>query len=103
MESMNNAESDMQARMLKEQQVEASRVIESIQAALFVDSHLLSTDEVTTINRAINELATISQSDVVADIESAIEKLNDSTATFAERRMDSSIRTALAGHSVDEV
>ena len=103
MESMANAEGDMQARMLKEQQVEASRVIESIQAALFADSHLLSADEVTIIKSAITELASISQSDVVADIEASLEKLNDSTATFAERRMDSSIKTALAGHSVDEL
>jgi len=103
MESMNHAESDMQARMLKEQQVEASRVIESIQAALLADGHLLSKNEVSIINSAINQLTIISQSDVVADIEAAIEKLNDSTATFAERRMDSSIRTALAGQSVDEV
>jgi len=103
MASMNNAEHDMQARMLKEQQVEASRVIESIQAALFADSHLLSTQEVATINSAINSLTAINQTDIVADIEAAIEKLNDSTATFAERRMDSSIKTALAGQSVDEV
>jgi molecular chaperone HscA len=103
MDSMNNAESDIQARMLKEQQVEASRVIESINAALFSDNHLLSADEIARINSAISELATISQGDVVSDIEAALEKLNDSTATFAERRMDSSIKTALAGHSVDEV
>jgi len=103
MASMKNAEHDMQARMLKEQQVEASRVIESIQAALLADSHLLSTQEVATINDAINSLATINKTDIVADIEAAIEKLNDSTATFAERRMDSSIKTALAGQSVDEV
>jgi len=103
MASMKNAEHDMQARMLKEQQVEASRVIESIQAALLADSHLLSTQEVATINDAINSLATINKADIVTDIEAAIEKLNDSTATFAERRMDSSIKTALAGQSVDEV
>jgi molecular chaperone HscA len=103
MDSMNNAESDIQARMLKEQQVEASRVIESVKAALFVDSHLLSTDELANINSAINELTAISKNDVVSDIEAALEQLNDSTAIFAERRMDSSIKTALAGHSVDEV
>ncbi|MFT5756162.1 MAG: molecular chaperone HscA [Alteromonadaceae bacterium] len=103
MDSMNNAESDIQARMLKEQQVEASRVIESIKAALFADSRLLSADEIAIINSAINELATISASDVVSDIEAALEKLNNSTAVFAERRMDASIKTALAGHSVDEL
>ncbi|MFT6900815.1 MAG: molecular chaperone HscA [Colwellia sp.] len=102
-DSMSNAEEDIQARMLKEQQVEASRVIESVQSALVNDSALLNQDEITTINNAINALAKIAQSTVADDIEAAIEILNESTAIFAERRMDSSIKTALAGHSVDEV
>jgi molecular chaperone HscA len=89
--------------MLKEQQVEASRVIESVQSALINDSALLNHDEITTINNAITALAKIAQSTVADDIEAAIEILNESTAIFAERRMDSSIKTALAGHSVDEV
>jgi molecular chaperone HscA len=103
MDSMSNAEQDIQARMLKEQQVEASRVIESVQSALLSDSALLNDDEITTINNAISALAKIAQSMVTDDIEAAIETLNESTAIFAERRMDSSIKTALAGHSVDEV
>lgn len=102
-ESMENAESDIQARMLKEQQVEASRVIESVQAALNADSHLLSEEETNTINNAISSLAKISQTGNADQIESAITTLNNSTAEFAERRMDSSIKTALSGHSVDEV
>jgi len=103
MESMNNAEEDMQARMLKEQQVESARVIESIQSAIKDDGHLLSNEELEQINAAITELAKISQTSITADIEAAIEKLNDSTAIFAERRMDSSIRTALSGHSVEDI
>jgi len=101
--SMTNAKEDMAARMVKEQQVEASRVIESVQSALKDDGELLSEAELAEINQAISELAKISQTDVADDIEAAIENLNDKTATFAERRMDSSIRTALSGHSVDEV
>ncbi|MCJ8319171.1 MAG: Fe-S protein assembly chaperone HscA [Colwellia sp.] len=102
-DSMTNAKEDIQARMVKEQQVEASRVIESIQAALVDDAALLSKDEIIVIEEAISSLAKIALTDVADDIESAIEILNDSTATFAERRMDSSIRTALSGQSVDEV
>jgi molecular chaperone HscA len=102
-DSMSNAQQDIKARMLKEQQVEASRVIESVQSALINDSALLNHDEITTINNAITALAKIAQSTVADDIEAAIEILNESTAIFAERRMDSSIKTALAGHSVDEV
>jgi len=102
-DSMTNAKEDIQARMVKEQQVEASRVIESIQAALVEDGKLLSEDEITAIENAISSLALIAQTNIAADIEAAIEILNDSTAIFAERRMDASIRTALSGQSVDEV
>ncbi|SEK43133.1 molecular chaperone HscA [Colwellia chukchiensis] len=102
-DSMANAEQDMQARMLKEQQVEAARVIESIQAALAHDSALLNEAEINEINQAITALAAISQTGSADDIESALDNLNNSTALFAERRMDSSIKTALSGHSVDEV
>ena len=102
-DSMTNAKDDIQARMVKEQQVEASRVIESIQAALVDDGNLLSKEEILVIENAISSLAKIAQTKVAADIEAAIEILNDSTATFAERRMDASIRTALSGQSVDEV
>lgn len=103
MDSMNNAEQDIQARMLKEQQVEASRVIESVQSALTSDGELLNEKEKSTINNAISALAKIAQTTVADDIEAAIEILNESTAIFAERRMDSSIKTALAGHSVNEI
>jgi molecular chaperone HscA len=102
-DSMSNAKSDIDARMLKEQQVEASRVIESIQAALSTDSHLLSTEEIEEINAVIKVLAKVSQGNDVGAIESAIDKLDHSTALFAERRMDSSINKALAGQSVEKL
>lgn len=102
-DSMSNAADDMQARMLKEQQVEASRVIESVQAALFADSKLLSSDEVTVIESAIKSLAQVSQGQEIKAIENALDTLNDSTAVFAERRMDSSISQALAGQAVDKM
>ena len=89
--------------MLKEQQVEALRVIESVQAALVADSALLESSEISEINNAIAALHQISQTGNADEIEAALETLNNSTAIFAERRMDSSIKTALSGHSVDEV
>ncbi len=102
-DSMSNAADDMQARMLKEQQVEASRVIESVQAALLADSKLLTSEEVVVIESAINTLAQVSQGQEIKAIESALDTLNDSTAVFAERRMDSSISQALAGQAVDKM
>lgn len=102
-DSMNNAKADIDARMLKEQQVEAARVIESIQAAIALDSHLLDETEVTTIEQVIKSLADISQGDDADAIETAIEKLDQVTAIFAERRMDSSINKALSGQSVEQL
>ncbi|WP_371188554.1 Fe-S protein assembly chaperone HscA [Thalassotalea maritima] len=103
-ESMSNAKQDMDARMLKEQQVEAARVHESVSAALAEDGErLLSEQERQDIASALAQLLKISQGDDVDAIEAAIASVDTITATFAERRMDASIRTALAGHSVDEV
>jgi len=102
-DSMSNAKADIDARMLKEQQVEAARVIESIQAAITLDKHLLSADEVSAIEQVIKSLADICQNEDADAIESAIEKLDQATAVFAERRMDSSINKALSGQSVNRL
>jgi molecular chaperone HscA len=102
-DSMSNAKADIDARMLKEQQVEAARVIESIQAALSTDSNLLSAEDINNIDVAIKALAQASQGSDVGAIEAAISKLDHSTAIFAERRMDSSINKALAGQSVEKL
>jgi len=106
-DSMSNAKADIDARMLKEQQVEAARVIESIQAAIALDSHLLSADEKNEIEQVIRSLVDISQganaSNDADAIEAEIEKLDQATAIFAERRMDSSINKALSGQSVDKL
>ena len=102
-DSMNNAKADIDSRMLKEQQVEAARVIESIQAALFTDSYLLSAEDINDIEARIKYLAEVSQGSDVGAIEAAIDKLDHSTAIFAERRMDSSINKALAGQSVEKL
>ncbi|MBU2926393.1 Fe-S protein assembly chaperone HscA [Colwellia sp. 4_MG-2023] len=102
-DSMNNAKADIDARMLKEQQVEAARVIESVKAAIALDHHLLDAEETSTIEQVINSLAEISQGDDADAIEAAIKKLDQATDVFAERRMDSSINKALSGQSVDKL
>jgi len=102
-DSMSNAAEDMQARMLKEQQVEASRVIESVQAALALDSELLNDDEIVVIENTLTALAQMSKGVDVKAIENALDKVSDSTDVFAERRMDKSISEALAGQAVDKI
>ncbi|MGL5163250.1 MAG: Hsp70 family protein, partial [Plesiomonas shigelloides] len=102
-DSMANAEQDMQARMLAEQQVEADRVAESLSVALEKDAALLSAAELATIEQALGALRTARQGDCADDIEAAIKAVDAATQEFAARRMDESIRRALTGHSVDEM
>ncbi|EKN3488881.1 Fe-S protein assembly chaperone HscA [Yersinia enterocolitica] len=102
-DSMANAQSDIGARKLAEQQVEASRVLESLQGALAEDATLLSEQESTAIAQAMAALQQQMQGTDPHAIEAAIKALDAQTQDFAARRMDASIRRALAGHSVDEV
>jgi molecular chaperone HscA len=103
-ESVEFAEKDIKARMLVEQKVEADRVLESLRQALSKDGDaLLSPEERSVINDAIQNLVNIQQGDDTDAIKAAITALDEATSEFAARRMDSSIRQALQGHKIDEV
>ncbi|MFC3121138.1 Fe-S protein assembly chaperone HscA [Agaribacter flavus] len=102
--SMTHAKEDMQARMLKEQQVEAQRVIEAIESALATDGEaLLAPKEREEIDQALTSLATSMQGADTENIKQAIENLDQVSQTFASRRMDKSIREALSGQSVSDL
>ena len=102
-DSMSYAEYDVKARMLAEQKVEAARVLESLQSALKADAALLNETERAVIDAAIAALVAAAQSDDTSAIANEIKNVDKQTQEFAARRMDLSIRTALTGHSVDEV
>ncbi|RRO06726.1 Fe-S protein assembly chaperone HscA [Pectobacterium aquaticum] len=102
-DSMLNAKEDVGARRLAEQKVEAARVLESLQSALVADAELLSHEEKGVIVAASEHLHTMMQGSDPVAIEAAIKTVDQQTQEFAARRMDASIRRALAGHSVDEV
>jgi molecular chaperone HscA len=97
-----HAGEDMQLRALREQQVEADRVIEATEHALAEDGVLLSADERAVIDRAIEALRGLRAGSDARAIKTGIDALARATDEFAARRMDNSIRSALAGHKVDE-
>ncbi|GBL04754.1 Fe-S protein assembly chaperone HscA [Glaciecola sp. KUL10] len=102
--SMQNAKQDMQARMHKEQQVEASRVLEAMYSALAEDGNeLLSEAERKVIDDALNQLAQDAQNADTETIKKSIENVDQLTQDFAARRMDKSIQLALSGQSVDDI
>ena len=102
--SMEHAKADMAGRMLKEQQVEAARVVESLRAALAADGQaLLDADEMARIEQGLTTLVELAAGDDKDAIKHAIEQLDKLSQSFAEKRMDHSIRQAFAGQSVDNI
>jgi molecular chaperone HscA len=103
-DSMTNAEQDMKTRVLAEQRVEADRVIEGLLAALQADGdELLELQERTDLLGEVERLIVLRNGDSADAIEQGIKDLDKASKEFASRRMDKSIRKALAGHSVNEI
>ncbi|MGL5032141.1 MAG: Fe-S protein assembly chaperone HscA [Aeromonas sp.] len=102
--SINHAQQDMDARMLAEQQVEADRVVLSLNAALASDGDaLLSADERLAIDGAIGHLLAMRNGGTTDQIKDAIEAADAASGEFAARRMDASIRKVLTGQNVNKV
>ena len=103
-DSFSYAQDDIDARKLREEQVESSRVVEALNAALEEDGEqLLSSEERVEIRQAIDELVEIAKQSNQRAIKLKIEAVDKITAEFAQRRMDASINKALAGQSVDDL
>ena len=102
-ESFTSASDDMKARLLREQQVDAGRLLDATASALAVDGELLDADERVNVNSAITGLQSVATGDDVDVIEAAIKRLAGATDEFAARRMDKSIRKALAGKNIREI
>ncbi|PLX59604.1 Fe-S protein assembly chaperone HscA [Sedimenticola selenatireducens] len=102
-ESIDHAQEDMEARKLREQQVEAERVIEALTAALKDDGDaLLNADERSSVESALRTLAEITRNGDHSAIKSAVDALEKSCEFYVERRMNASVRKAMSGHSVDD-
>jgi molecular chaperone HscA len=111
-DSYSSAEVDMQMRALREEQVEAERILLATQSAIDGDAELLTLDERTVIDSLMTDVRealarsndqaveTASRQNVLHD---AVQALAHGTDEFAGRRMDKSVKSALAGKSLDQV
>jgi len=102
-DSMSYAQEDLEQRRLREEQVEADRVVEALDAALAKDGERLLDDVETAAIVAAKE-SLLEQRDGADHqaIRDAILKVEQVSEVFVERRMNNSIRRAMAGHKVDE-
>ena len=95
---------DMRARALREEQVEARRLLEAVTAALHEDGDLLTDVDRALIRKEMSQLQTLLESETSSDaLRKAIEKAAKTTDPFAEKRMNASIQRALTGKNVAEI
>ena len=99
--SMQHAGDDMKMRALVEQQVEAKRLIEAVEAALEQDGDLLDRDETQTIRQQMQHLSANMQGRDSQTVRHAVEALNATTQSFAAKRMNAGIHRALTGRKVE--
>ncbi|MGB1912664.1 MAG: Fe-S protein assembly chaperone HscA [Porticoccaceae bacterium] len=103
-DSFSHARDDMRLRALREQQVEADRMLEDLRAAIDKDGEsLLDATELKCLQVALDELQALRESsDDHRQLANQIESVGKTSEEFAARRMDASIKQALAGLSLDE-
>ncbi|HIQ45625.1 Fe-S protein assembly chaperone HscA [Ectopseudomonas khazarica] len=103
-DSFQNAGGDKAARALREQQVDAQRLIEAVEAALEADGErLLDAEEREVIELQVQELRDLLAGSDGPAIERQTKRLSQVTDAFAARRLDSTVKAALAGRNLNEI
>ena len=103
-DSYANAQDDIGARMLREQRIDALRLMDATQAALEQDgAQLLAPSERAVIEHAIAALNAVLNGADPGAIKRAADKLNRATTDFAAQRMNASIQRALTGQRLDAI
>ena len=101
MESFENAEADVNQRVLAEARVEAERILSAFRRALNEDRALLSDTEVAELEAAAQAVKDAAAGDQPTKINEKVQALDELSAGFAVRRMNRTIKDALAGQKAD--
>lgn len=101
--SMDNAESDVAARVLREAKVEAQRVIDALDAALQADGDLLDADERGRVDAARSALRDAMEAADADKINVAVAALEAAGESFVAARMNRGIAAVLEGQSIEQM
>lgn len=103
-DSFQYAGDDKVARVLREQQVDARRLLEAVEAALEADGErLLDADERLAIEAQMQQLRELMAGQDGLAIEKQTKRLTQVTDAFAARRLDATVKAALAGRSLNDI
>ncbi|MBN1210932.1 MAG: Fe-S protein assembly chaperone HscA [Myxococcaceae bacterium] len=101
-DSIDHAEEDLQLRQLREQRVEAERVLMDAEKQLGEHGALLQQEERAAIDAAMARVRELAKGDDSHALKVAIHALDETSRPFVERVMNQAIRQVVAGHSVEE-
>ena len=102
-DSFNLTNEDKESRALSEVKIEGSQLLEMIENAIKEDSDLLKDTELTLLQKNLSELKKSLESSDRDHIEELTKQLNESSQSFAAKRMDRSIHKALTGKSINSL
>lgn len=103
-DSFSTSSEDAEARALREEKVEAERMIEALGLALTQDGEqLLDDSERQKLQDMIAQLQTLHNGTDRHAINAAVKNLNQASESFAALRMNSSLQKALRGRAIDEI
>ena len=101
--SFEHAEEDLEERKLAEARVEGLRVVEALQSALAKDGEeLLNTREREQIDAALQQLMQAIDAQDAAAIDRQAKHVEKVCEFYVERRMNTGIQEAMAGHNINE-
>ena len=100
--SSDHAQSDLTARFLIDNRVEAARILKAAEQQLENNGDLLAPEERAVIERAMQHLRGVSAASDHRAIKDGIDRLDHQSKGFAQAIMDRGIERALRGHKADE-
>ncbi len=100
LDSIKNAEEDVQKRALLEAINEANNILLSSEKFIDQNKEILSVEEVATLRKYAGQLKNAVEAKLKDDIQSAIKELNDYSVPLAHRALDVNIGKALKGVKV---
>jgi molecular chaperone HscA len=102
LDSIDHAEEDIQARQVREQRVEAERVLAEAARQLREHGALLQDGERAAIDAAMARVRELAAGSDYLKLKEAVHALDETSRPFIERVMNQAITRVVAGHSVEE-
>ncbi len=102
LDSIDHAEDDIQRRQVREQRVEAERVLTEAERQLREHPDLIDAEERAVIEAAMARVREVAKGEDHHLLKQTILALDESSRGFVERVMNQAIKQVVAGHSVEE-